>query len=284
MNEDSLRTGDVRRRFDVAAATFDTADFVHAHTRDGLLTRIAPMTVDAAIVLDLGSATGAATRPLRKRFRGARVVSVDLSAAMLRETRRKHGWLSRPSAVQADARALPFTDNSVDVVFFNLLLPWLGDPTTAFNEINRVLSENGLFAFATLGPDSLLALRRAWQSVDDGVHVSPFADMHNIGDALVRSGLRDPVLDIDRLAVSYEKPEALFRDLTATGSRNCLAGRQRGLTGRRRFAAMTQAMFAGGPPASLEFELVYGHCWGGASRAPDGTIGIDAGRIPVRRR
>ena len=284
MNDNSLRIDDVRRRFDVAAATFDTADFVHTHTRDGLLARISPMNVDAATVLDLGSATGSATRALRKRFRGARIVSVDLSAAMLQEARRKHGWLSRPAAVQADARALPFADSSVDVVFSNMLLPWLGDPAVAFSEINRVLVENGLFAFATLGPDSLLALRRAWQSVDDGAHVNSFADMHNVGDALVRSGLRDPVLDIDRLAVSYEKPGALFRDLTASGARNCLAGRQRGLMGRHRFAAMTAAIFAGGNPASLEFELVYGHCWGGATRTADGTIGIDAGGIPVRRR
>ena len=169
MNDNSLRIDDVRRRFDVAAATFDTADFVHTHTRDGLLARISPMNVDAATVLDLGSATGSATRALRKRFRGARIVSVDLSAAMLQETRRKHGWLSRPAAVQADARALPFADNSVDVVFSNMLLPWLGNPAVAFSEVNRVLVENGLFAFATLGPDSLLALRRAWQSVDDGL-------------------------------------------------------------------------------------------------------------------
>ena len=143
---------------------------------------------------------------------------------------------------------------------------------------------DGLFAFATLGPDSLLALRNAWQTVDEGAHVNPFADMHNVGDALVRSGLRDPVLDVDRLAVSYEKPEALFRDLTAAGARNCLAGRQRGLTGRRRFEAMTSAVFAGGSSATLEFELVFGHCWGGVTRRPDGMIGVDAGRIPIRRR
>ena len=284
MNEDSVRIVDVKRRCDVAAATFDTADFIHAHTREGLLARIAPMTVDAKTVLDLGSATGAATRDLRKRFSGARIVSVDLSAAMLQQARRKHGWLSRPATVQADARSLPFADASFDVVFSNMLLPWLGDPAAAFAEINRVLRENGLFAFATLGPDSMLVLRRAWQTVDDGAHVNPFADMHNVGDALVRSGLRDPVLDVDRLTVRYEKPEALFRDLTATGARNCLAARRRGLTSRGRFDAMTSVVFAGGAPANLDFELVFGHCWGSAARSQDGMIGIDAGRIPIRRR
>ena len=284
MNDDSLRLDDVRRRFDVAATTFDAADFVHAHTRDGLLARIAPMTIEAATVIDLGSATGAATRALRKRFRGARIVSVDLSAAMLRQARRNHGWLSRPATVQADACALPFADSSVDVVYSNMLLPWLGDPSVAFGEINRVLRENGLFAFATLGPDSLLALRRAWATVDDGAHVIPFADMHNVGDALVRSGLRDPVLDVDRLSVRYETPEALFRDLTAAGARNSLAGRQRGLTGRAQFAAMAAAMFPTGEPATVGLELVYGHCWGGPARPSDGTIGIDAHRIPVRGR
>ena len=148
----------------------------------------------------------------------------------------------------------------------NLLLPWIDDPVDAFREVSRVLRQDGLFVFSTLGPDSMLSLRTAWRTADDGEHVNRFIDMHEVGDALVRAGLRDPVLDVDRLNVTYENQEALFRDLTATGSRNCLAMRRRGLTGRDRFETMRRALNAipGGEHLSLEFELVYGHCWGGA--------------------
>ena len=90
-----LRLGDIRRRFDRAAADFERADFVHAVTRDGLLERLAPVNVDARNVLDLGAATGTTGRLLQKRFRRARVVAVDISHAMLRRARTKRAWFTR---------------------------------------------------------------------------------------------------------------------------------------------------------------------------------------------
>lgn len=282
----TLHSADVRRRFDRAALHFDDADFVHRVTRDGLLSRIQPMSVDASIVVDLGSATGSAGRQLAKRFRGARVIAVDSSRRMLGKLHRKRSWFSKVAAVQGDALALPFADASIDVIFANLLLPWIDEPGIAFSEIARVLRKDGLFAFATLGPDSLLGLREAWRSVDSGVHVKRFADMHDLGDALVRAGLRDPVLDVDRLSVSYQDSDALFRDITATGARNTLQERARGLLGRRRFRMMTDALFGadGAGEATLQFELVYGHCWGCGPRGDAHGVPIDAGNIPLRRR
>ena len=78
-----IRTADVRRQFDRAAGTFDGADFVHATTRAGLFERLGGVVVDAKTVVDLGCATGAATRELTKRFRGSQVVALDLSLQML---------------------------------------------------------------------------------------------------------------------------------------------------------------------------------------------------------
>lgn len=282
----TLHNADVRRRFDRAADCFDDADFVHSVTRDGLLSRIRPMSVDASIVVDLGSATGAAGRQLTRRFRGARVVAVDSSHRMLGKLQRKRSWFSKITAVQGDARALPLADACVDVIFANLLLPWIDEPGATFTEIARVLRKDGLFAFATLGPDSLLDLREAWRAADSGVHVKRFEDMHNLGDALVRAGLRDPVLDVDRLSVSYRNCAALFRDITATGARNTLQQRARGLIGRRRFSKMTDALFGadGAGEATLQFELVYGHCWGCGLRGDASGVPIDATNIPLRQR
>ena len=278
-----LRPRDIRRRFDRAADRFHEADFVHRVTREGLLERMRPITIDAATVVDLGSATGAAIPALQKRFRGARVIAVDFSAAMLRVVRRGRTLLSRRYAVQADARSLPFADASIDVIFSNLMLPWVDRPDAVFAEVARVLRKDGLFAFASLGPDSLLEIRRAWQAVDAGEHVNRFPDMHDIGDGLVRSGLRDPVLDVDRLSVSYRDERALFRDLTAAGARNSLGNRQRGLTGRGRFRQFTDALFASGENRSLTLELVYGHCWGSDVRRDGTDIVVDADKIPLRR-
>ncbi len=280
-----LRQRDIRRRFDRAAADFDSADFVHAVTREGLCARLEPMLLKPATVLDLGSATGSMGRALRKRFRRAHIVSLDLSGAMLREARRNKSWLSRASFVHADAEQLPFVEASFDLVVANQLLPWTPDPQRLFEEVSRVLKKGGVFAFAGLGPDSLREISRAWASVDSGTHVNRFADMHDIGDGLVRAGLADPVLDVDRLHVSYENPGKLFADLTHAGARNTLADRTRGLTGKTRFRAMAAALERGdsGTGIVLDLELVYGHCWGAGPKNDPTAWRIDASQIPLRR-
>ena len=279
----TIRVRDVRKRFDRAAPHFAEADFVHGVTRDGLFDRLRPMSIDASTVVDLGCAAGAALPLLAKRFRRARIIAMDHSGAMLRLASRRRSLLSKRYAVQADARALPFADASIDVVFSNLLLPWAEPPDAVFTEVARVLRADGLFAFSALGPDSLQEIRRAWRTVDDGEHVSRFPDMHDVGDALVRAGLRDPVLDVDRLEVSYQDGEALFRDLTATGARNSLYQRQPGLMGRDRWRRFVDTLFAAGTGCSLTLELVYGHCWGRGARRHPRDITVDAGKIPLRR-
>lgn len=280
-----LRAQEVLRRFDRAAATFDQFDFVHAVTRDGLIERLQPMLVEAKTIVDLGCATGTASKILAKRFRGAKVIGIDHSPAMLREAAKKKSWRSKCSFVEADATSLPLGDQSVDIVFCNQLLPWIIDVPAVFGEVNRVLRENGLFLFASLGPDSLAELRHAWASIDSAEHVLQFADMHNIGDAAVRAGLSDPVLDVDRLKVTYSDADALFRDLTGSGARNCLAGRSRSLTGKNRFSALRRALQQAPSGASIELdlELVYGHCWGSGPRARAGEVRIDPQRIGRRR-
>ena len=279
-----LREQDVRRRFDRAAANFDDFDFVHTVTRDGLLARLAPMLVKARTVLDLGCATGSACKPLAKHFRGAQIIGIDRSPAMLREATRKKSWFAKSEFKEGSATDIPLAAESVDVVFCNQLLPWVDDVPTMFSEVNRVLRKDGLFVFASLGPDSFSELQRAWADADPGMHVHHFADMHNVGDAAVRAGLSDPVLDVDRLRIQYENPASLFRDLTGSGARNCLAERSSVLTGKQHFAAMQRALQAtvGDAGIELELELVYGHCWGSGPRPRDGEVRIDASRIGRR--
>ena len=284
----TLNLRDVRRRSDSAAERFDSADFVHAVTRDGLFERLRPVVHEAARIVDLGSATGSATAPLRKRFGGAHILSLDLSRNMLKQAQRKRAWLSlsRPSFIQADASRLPLQDHSIDVVFANLLLPFIDQPAAVFKEVARVLRKGGIFAFSTLGPDSLKEIRRAWSQVDSDVHVHQFLDMHDIGDALVSSGLSEPVLDVDRLQIHYENPARLFDDLGNVGARNTLQQRRSSLTGKQRFAQMRAALAADSADGKikLDLELVYGHCWGGGRKMEPGSYTIAASQIGRRQR
>jgi len=280
-----LRLRDIQRRFDRAAAAFDEADFAHAATRDGLLARLEPLLLRPGTILDLGSATGATGQQLRKRFKRAHVVSLDLSHAMLGQARRNKSWFTRASFVQGDAHRLPFATASFDIVVANQVLPWAPDPQPVFEEVSRVLRKGGVFSFATLGPDSFREIARAWASVDGGVHVNRFPDMHDIGDGLVRAGLRDPVLDVDRLTISYENTDTLFADLTRAGARNTLSDRSRGLFGRDKFRALADALAETGTDGKilLDLELVYGHCWGSGPKNDPAHYEIAANSIPRRR-
>jgi malonyl-CoA O-methyltransferase len=273
------------RRADRAAPAFDTAGFVHALTRQGLLERLEPIRIDASRVADLGCGTGGNLAALEKRFRRATVIGLDRSQAMLELARRSRRWPRRPACLRCDPAALPLAARSIDVLFSNLALAGTDDPAAVAAEAARVLRADGLFAFVTLGPDSLDVLRHAWQRVDDDAHVQRFPDMHDLGDILVRAGLRDPVVDVDRVTLEYASTAALFRDLTSTGARNSLVERRRTLTAPGRFRQMTAALeaAAGNGPLEVTLELVYGHCWGSGQPPRDGVVRIAADAIPLRR-
>ena len=281
----ALILADVQQRFDRAAASFDRADFVHRVAFEELLQRLAPVRAQPERILDLGCATGSASKPLRRRFRGSTVIGMDASRAMLRHNAQKKTLFAKQKFLQGDARRIPLKDGSVDLVIANMLLPWIDDLPGCLAEVARVTRKDGIFAFATLGPDSLSELRRAWHSIDEEWHVNAFPDMHNIGDALMRSGLRDPVLDVDYLTVTYRDTAALYRDLTRAGGRNCLTGRKKTLTGKQRFRAMEQALTAlmQDGVLTLTLELVYGHAFGGGPRQAPGEFLVDPARISRRR-
>jgi len=281
----NLRFKDVQRRFDRCAASFDGADFVHRATFDGIVARLAPVSVAPTTILDLGSATGSGSRRLAKIFRGARVVSLDASMQMLKAGRKQKSLFSKVAALQGNATQIPLQTGSVDLVVANMLLPWIFDLPQCLGEIARVLRKDGVFAFCALGPDSFGELRDAWRAQDEDAHVNTFPDMHDVGDLTMRAGLRDPVLDVDSLSVTYPDTRALYRDLSNCGARNSLAARRASLTGKNRFGSMEAGLYdrLEGRPLEIRLELVYGHAWGGGPTLQAGEYHLDPASIGRRR-
>ncbi|MEM7612763.1 MAG: methyltransferase domain-containing protein [Pseudomonadota bacterium] len=281
-------TPDLQRRLDRAATNYDAAAFLQQRAATEMLDRLDLTKLDPALIVDLGATTGFATRALSERYPSARVVGVDSNAALLRAGGLLPSrWALRAPKVLplvASGTALPFRDNSVDLVFSNLWLPRFGEPDTVFGEISRVLKTGGSFVFSSLGPATLAELRSAWQTCDDAPHVSAFLDMHDVGDALGRAGFAEPVLDVEMLTVSYETTTSLWQDLSGIGARNTLPDRHRALTGKQRFAAMRQALEGTDGSFKISVELVFGQCWGGRRRESASQVTISPASIGFRKR
>ena len=254
----------VRERFNRAAASYDRHAAVQHEIGRRLDERFGWLKLDPARVLDLGAGTGQMVRAMRQRYPKADVIGLDLAEAMLRRLPRRRWWSRQRMGVAADMHALPFAGGCMDAVVSNFAVQWSDRPAALFGEVARVMSSAAPFAFTTLGPDSLVEVRRAWAAVDPAPHVHQFLDMHDLGDALVGAMLADPVMDRETVTVTYPSVDALLADLRGVGVGNAQSGRARGMTGARawrRFRdALAEQAVDGRIP--LTYEIVYGLAWG----------------------
>jgi len=277
-----LDDGRVRAAFDRASTAYDAAAVLDARVRNELLERLTFFKLQPAVALDLGAGTGHAARALRDAYRGALVIALDAAPGMLREARRQTSVFRKFARVRAHAARLPLATASVDLIFSSLMLQWCSDLKQPFAEARRVLKPGGLFAFSSFGPDTLQELRAAWAAADDYSHVNRFLDLHDVGDALVHAGFAEPVLDVERVELTYADTSALMRELKAIGSQNATRARPRGLTGRGRMAKMRQAYEtyrrADRLPAS--FEVLYATAWG-TTPEPHASVIDGEARIPI---
>lgn len=178
-------------------------------------------------------------------------------------------WPGRASAPKtASARelppgnTLPLADESQAMVWSPLWLHGLEDPAQQIGDWLRVLKPEGGVFFTCFGPDTAKELRAVAQAF--GENIPDFADMHDIGDLMSKQGFSDPVMEMEKLTLTYTTPEALLQEWRALLG-NSLAQRRKGLTSPRRFQQAIQTLNALKSPSNgripLTLELVYGHAW-----------------------
>jgi malonyl-CoA O-methyltransferase len=280
----ALDTPWVRRSFNRASPTYDAAAVLQKEVRELLLERLDFTALAPRVVLDVGAGTGHASRALARRYPKAQVLAVDSAVGMLRAAARRQSWLRPFRRLCADAAELPLEDGSVDLIASNFMLPWT-EADAVFAEFRRVMAPRGFLSFTSLGPDTLKELRAAWAKVDSHSRVHRFIDMHDLGDALVRAGFSEPVLDVERYTLRYADVRGLAADLKAVGARNATAGRPKGLTGPRKFAALQAAYEVdrsdGRLPAT--YEVVFGQAWAPLAAAARSDRGHAVPLDEVRR-
>lgn len=233
-------------------------------------------------LLDAGCGEAADLVHMQSLYPQAQLLGVDASQQMLRSAQQKRDaaqssvgrllgkWLPAglrashtDSLLCADFARLPFASNSIDMIWSNLALHWHPQPDLVFAEWRRVLRTEGLLMFSCFGPDTLVELRRAFSEIDDLPHTLPFVDMHDFGDMLVNAGFSTPVMDMEKITLTYQSVEQLFADVKSLGG-NPLLTRRQGLLGRaahqRLSDALSRTRCADGR-IPLTLEVVYGHAF-----------------------
>jgi len=217
-----------------------------------------------------------------KRFPRARIHSIaeeGMSSFDVWTARLRSHWsaLLRPGKIDPISAYLKtgkfsLPDNSVDLIFSDLLLQDLVDPKHFLQECWRVLREGGLISFSYLGPDTGKELRQLEiEHLRIKNLLSPW-DMHDMGDALVGERFSDPVMDMEYLTLEYERPALLLADINAL-----------------KLAHLTpsQASPIAGLPQKMTLEVVYGHAWAigkHLAKAKDQVAYIDINQIGRKTR
>ena len=269
-----------RRAFNRAATTYDAVAELQYEIGDRLIERLDYVRLQPARILDLGAGTGFFSAALLKRYRKADIVALDVAENMLRQVQGRGGWFRKPRCVCADAETLPFADDSFQLIFSNLMLQWSVDLEKTFQELRRVLAPGGLLMFTTFGPDTLMELRASWEKVDGFTHVNSFIDMHDVGDSLVNTRWAEPVMDSERITVTYRQLDRLMQDLKQIGAHNVTRGRPAGLTGRRRMQQLADAYehFRENGVLPASYEVVYGHAWSPVNKQ---SVGTGSNEVPL---
>jgi len=153
---------------------------------------------------------------------------------------------------------------SVQMVWSNMGLHMAADPQALMAQWHRALAVDGYLMFSCLGPDTLRELRALYAEAGWPAPTHAFTDMHDWGDMLVQAGFAEPVMDMERITLTFASPERLLQELRGLG-RNLHPQRFGALRGRR-WREQLHAQLARrladarhGGQLALTFEIVYGH-------------------------
>ncbi|MEJ7934134.1 methyltransferase domain-containing protein [Sphingobium sp. AN558] len=241
-------------RRDRMVAGFSDHDFLYIAMLHELLDRLADVRRDLPRALVIGCPDGSAKAALEAM--GKQVFCVDPGYAAARAA----------GGVQADEDALPFADDSFDLVMACGTLDSVNDLPGALILMRRVLKPDGLMLAAFTGAGTLPRLRAALMAGEGdraAPHIHPQVDIRSAGDLLTRAGFAMPVADGETLTVRYGDILALMHDLRGMGAGNILAARP-AMIGREAMMAAASHFSAAADPdgrTAEQMAIVYLSGW-----------------------
>jgi malonyl-CoA O-methyltransferase len=265
---DAAALARVQRRQALASSV----PWLHAEVARRMAERLLIIRRQPETVIDWWSHSGASQALLAAAYPNARQMRVGATPVpSSQDPAVRAPWWSarrwRPEPPPIDEAALPA--GAGQLLWANMMLHAVPDPEALMKRWRRALAVDGFLMFSTLGPDTLAGLRALYRDAGWGVPHAAFTDMHDLGDMLVAAGFADPVMDQERLTLTWATPERLLDEMRTLGA-NADPARFAGLRTPRWRARLHDALRerAGADGRiALEFELVYGHAFNPLPRA-----------------
>lgn len=201
---------------------------------------------------------------LRARYPQAhcRVVETSDTREVLARQALQAPWWKRWLKSEVLTFGAPLAD-SADMVWANMALHTSDDPQALLQKWHCSLAVDGFLMFSCLGPDTLRELSQVYQSLGWPPATHAFTDMHDWGDMLVQAGFAEPVMDMERMTLTYANSQALLAECRMMG-RNLHADRFAGLRGKQWLSQLKTALLTLAKPdqdgrLTLTVEVIYGH-------------------------
>jgi NADH dehydrogenase [ubiquinone] 1 alpha subcomplex assembly factor 5 len=229
-----------------------TENFLYDRAFDDCLERMADIRSDFREVLLVGC-----PNPDWPRRLGARRVAVVEPGPLM---------AIRAGGQCADLESLPFDGDSFDLVITTGVLDTANNLPLAAAALHLVLKPGGLLLGAIAGGQSLPRLRHAMLAADAIAgqaipHVHPRIEASSLAHLLTDAGFAMPVVDIDRVALSYGSLDGLVRDFRAMGATNILSTRSRRPLSRSALEKARTAFLDGTGGAAEQVEILHFAAW-----------------------
>ncbi|MDZ7891175.1 MAG: biotin synthase [Rhodoferax sp.] len=152
----------------------------------------------------------------------------------------------------------------VQMLWANMALHMAADPQALIRDWHTHLAVDGFVMFSCFGPDTLRELRRVFDVAGWPQPHHQFTDMHDWGDMLVHAGFAEPVMDMERITLSYSSAERLLEELRGLGRNlhtNRFAGTRTKGWRKDLLERLTRELGAKDGRLTITFEVVYGHAF-----------------------